>query len=69
MKKAKPRSHGALAPAGTSKGSPDGAVQNSNPDFSRCPPAISLLDPSLPTLLSVETTALQLLSQPKPSGA
>jgi excisionase family DNA binding protein len=60
MKKAKPRSHGALAPAGTSKGSPDGAVQNSNPDFSRCPPAICLLDPSLPTLLSVDATAIEL---------
>jgi excisionase family DNA binding protein len=60
MKKANPRCHGTLAVAGTSKGSADGVVQNGNPDFSRCPTAISRLDSSLPTLLSVETTAQQL---------
>jgi excisionase family DNA binding protein len=60
MKKAKLRSHGTLAPAGTSKGLPDGAVPKAALDPKQCRRATASLTPSLPTLLSVDVTAVQL---------
>ena len=60
MTKAKPKAFGTLAPAGKPKTSTVGAVPKAAPDPSLCPRATASLTPSLPTLLSVDATAIQL---------
>ncbi len=60
MTKAKEPRFGACTHVGTPKASTVGAVSKTTSNPSHYPPPISLLDPSLPTLLSVDATAVQL---------
>lgn len=60
MTKAKPKTHGSFTPTGKPKAATVGTVPSALAEAPHHSPPISLLAPSLPTLLSVDATAVQL---------
>ena len=60
MMQAKPKTHGIFGPAGQSKASTVGAVPKAVLDPTLCPRTTASPTPSLPTLLSIDATAVEL---------